>query len=104
MAPPISLGRVVHYRLPDLDGQERLRAALAVQVFPPVGEVPLANLTAFLDPLNDGRSAADRTALEKAGRVVYADARPDYRLATTMHVGSAREGTGVGEWRWPARV
>jgi len=89
-----SIGRIVHYRLPDRyeGGPERWRPAIVVQEF---GE--LANLTVFLDGLNDGTTPEDVKALRESGL----DCALHGQCASR---GSAAEGTGVGEWRWPPRV
>lgn len=93
---PISIGRVVQYRLPErYEGeQERWRPATAVNVFPGT-EGNMANLTVMLDGLNDAREASDVEDLNAVG-TLYTHA--------LLSVGSAREGTKPGEWRWPPRV
>ena len=87
-----SIGRLVHYRLPDLNGQPRWRPALIVNG--PFGDESLVNLTVFLDGLNDGQTPADLRILSCAGD-------PG---GVFMSVGSAREGAVEGSWRLPPRA
>lgn len=92
---PISIGRVVQFRLPARhEGDERWRPATAVNVFPDT-EGNMANLTVMLDGLNDAREASDVELLNSVG-TLYTHA--------LLSVGSSHEGAKPGEWRWPPRV
>lgn len=85
-----TIGRIVHYRLPDRHGAERWRPAMVVQTF---GET--CNLTIFLDGLNDANSPEDVKALRDSGLGVS---------QAFASAGSRAEGTGEGNWRWPPRA
>lgn len=91
---PPTIGRVVHYRLPERPGdtRERWRPAHVVNGPFPEGRV---NLTVMLDGLNDARDAEEVELLNSAG-VLYTHA--------LLSVGSADEGEAPGCWRWPPRV
>lgn len=93
MSQTPSLGRVVHFRLPDrYPGDERWRPAVIVNVF---GN--LVNLTVFLDGLNDARDQDDMRLLQDAGVFCGMHSR-------VASVGSRAEGTDDGCWRWPPFV
>lgn len=90
----LSLGRVVHYRLPDrYEGDERWRPAIVVQSFG-----ACANLTVILDGANDGLTPEDRKAL--AGCACHAVGIGPKLL----HPTSVGEGTSPGTFRWPPFV
>lgn len=82
-----TIGRIVHYRLPDrYEGDNRWRPAMVVNSFD--GTTHNANLTVFLDGLNDVR---DANLIESVG----------LRVGLFLSVGSASEGEKPGNWRWP---
>lgn len=88
-----SIARILHYHLPPrFDGDVRWRPAFVVNEF---GN-GLVNLTVFLDGLNDAQDQADADAIEACGTVQSG--------FLFLSVGSAQEGTGPGEWRWPPRA
>lgn len=82
--PAISVGRIVHYVLPE--GHRRageVRPAIAVQVWGP----DMANLTVFLDFANDVPEAA-----------------VPLLWAPSAHQAKPGEKPQPGEWFWPPRV
>jgi hypothetical protein len=98
-APPISVGRIVHYVLPDGHGFRdravgQIRPAIVVHVWGPETGYPpgdqVVQLQVFLDGTND---------VEVGG----ASARS---LGATYWATSVRhdEGKAGGTWHWPARV
>jgi hypothetical protein len=90
-----TIGRTLHYRLPEPPGStsERWRPATVVNDFGP--DVPHVNLTVLLDGINDLRHPEDVAALHNAGCAIE---------GVLLCVGSAVEGTAPGCWRWPPRV
>ena len=94
MSQKISVGRIVHYKLPlRHDGDPgQWRPAMVTSVH---GDGDLANLTVFLDACNDVRQI-DEESFAQLGIEVLDDAHAS--------VGSAEEGDKQGNWRWPPRA
>lgn len=100
-----SIGRLVHYRLPDEFGLDEWRAAMVVQIFE--SDVVRCNLTVYFDALNDMNWAPKKVALRKLGVSWPEAAVGDLTIPSMVFqgaVGSAHEGTEPGDWRWPPRV
>lgn len=78
-----SIGRIVHYRLPDGRSAGDLRPAIVVTVWPEDGTPHGGSLQlqVFTDGTNDGPSYASGIAWKT----------------------SVVEGTDLGTWRWPER-
>jgi hypothetical protein len=94
MGQPLSVGRVVHYRLPVAEGYPATwRPALVVNEF----DGKLGNLKVELDPANDLRQDVGlRDGLAKLGHYEV--------VVDHFHAYSANEGDQPGNWRWPPQV
>ena len=93
-----TLGRIVHYRLPDLSDYfagavVRWRPAIVVNVHDhePVGQGARLNLTVFLDGLDEAIDKNDPLWEDDGFGGVF------------LSVKCAAEGTDPGNWRWPPR-
>lgn len=95
----LSIGRIVHVRIPDFNDTERWRAALVVSTFGP----KCGNVRVFLDPMND-RDLSVEPSGQLPGLPFHATTAslPDGSM-TELHGSSLTEGDGVGNWRWPPR-
>ncbi len=96
---PVSLGRVVQYRLPQrFADDERWRPADVVNAFSGNPQ-NLANLSVKLDPVNDRDLVTVEGLLNLGCLLTMTGSYPAF-----AHVYSAHEGTAPGCWRWPPRV
>lgn len=96
MSQQLTVGRIVHYRLPysgTYADVEAWRPAIVTNAFPGSAH---ANMRVLLDPANDLRP---EYGLEAAVKGVGADLE-----GIDLNAYSATEGTGPGNWRWPPRA
>lgn len=86
-----TIGRIIHYVLPDGKNLGEVRAAMVTNVFPGVDE-GICNGTVFLDELNDSGSS------RYFGSAKYDEStRGDPDIVGVVHY-------KPGTWHWPPRV